>query len=35
MTKWGKGGGVDLKKWRASRSFDLGVGKSEILGCKM
>jgi hypothetical protein len=35
MTKWRKGGGVDLKKWRASRSFDFSVGKSEILGCKM
>ena len=35
MPKWGKGGGVDLKKWRATRSFNLCVGKGKILGCEM
>jgi len=35
MPKWGKGGGVDLKKWGATRSFNLCVGKGKILGCEM
>ena len=35
MPKWGKGGGVDLKNWSATRSFNLCVGKGKILGCEM